>query len=401
MLFKYKAADASGKISESELEAESVSEVLHALAGRGLKPITITAAKTIKTKSVAVFGGKIAIKDQIFLTRYLALMLRVGMDIYSAINVLIANFDNPAIKHFLDDVKEHLSKGQPLYAAFAKYPQYFSPVFINLVKAGESSGTLEKVFQSLSYSLEREESLKNTIKSALFYPIILFVMAFLIMIFLVMFALPRISGVFEGGGFEPPTFSRIVFSLGHFLNQNAFVVFGGLGAIMVGAFLYIRTPAGKRTLYTIASHTPVVRTVVEKIAIQRFAATLSSLLNAGLPVLDALEISANVVGSPRYRDAIQRIAREGLAKGRTLGEAFQSEVAFPAVVSNLIAISEKAGHVAEILETLSHFYEEEVSNGIKRLVVFIEPMMLLGIGAVVGVIALSIIVPIYQLVRAF
>lgn len=401
MKFHYKSADNFGKISEGDFEASAVGDVLHYLATKGLRPVSIAAAKKSRVSSVNLFGAAITSKDTIFLTRYLSLMLKVGTDLFSAINILINNFDKPALRSFLTEVRTGLEKGDPFYAAFARYPNYFSPVFINLVKAGEASGTLDRVFENLSVTLEREEVLRNNIKAATFYPIILFVMAALILLFLVTFAIPKIANVFLSAGVKPPGFSQIVFSVGLFMGRFSALFFGGFFALLFGAFVFFKRPIGRRFGSKIISRMPLIRKVVYKLAIQRFTATLSSLLEAGLPITDALEISSEVVGSNEVRSGLRRVSREGLAKGLTLGDAFQKDSAFPPVVANLIAISEKTGNLSEILKTISRFYEEEASNDIKQLVTILEPLMLVAIGSIVGLIALSVIVPVYQLVGQF
>jgi len=400
MKFKYKAADLSGKFIEGEASGESISDALKVLAAQGLKPISVTPLGKNR-RTARIFGGGVSIKEQIFLTRYLALMLRVGMNLLSAISVLIDNFENPTLKNFLKEVRISIEKGNPLYMVFARYPQYFSAVFTNLVKAGEQSGTLDQVFESLNLNLEREMNLRNSIRAALFYPLVLFVLASLVLLFLVTFAIPKIAGIFTDTGGDVPVFSRIVFAVGLALGSHPWLVFGGFFAVMIGLYLFFRSAEGKRALYTIMSHVPVLRTVVERVALQRMAVTLSALLKAGLPILDALEITAEVIGNRAFTRALQRVAREGLTKGKTLGEAFRAEPIFPGVVTSLIAISEQAGQLPSVLETLARFYEEEVNQEVKRLVAILEPLMLLLIGGVVGLIALSIIVPIYQLVGAF
>jgi type II secretory pathway component PulF len=400
MRFKYTASDRAGKLSEGQLDADGVAEVLQFLATKGLKPVTVTATHERK-RGKPLFGGGITTKDKIFLTRYLSLMLRVGTDLFSAINILMNNFQKEAIRSLLQEIREGLERGEPFYVTFARYPNYFSPVFINLVKSGEKSGTLDKVFDNLSVKLEKEETLRSNIKAAMTYPIILFFMAAMIILFLVTFALPRIANVFSTAGISPPGFSRIVFTVGLFLGRNSWLVFGGFFGLVIGSMFFFKSVAGKKILYRILSRTPIVRGVVKKLAVQRFASTFSSLLSAGVPVLDALEITADVVGEQGVATSLREIAREGLAKGLTLGEAFQRQVEFPSVVSNLIAISEKTGHIADILLTLARFYEEEINNDIKKLVTILEPVMLLGIGLIVGMIALAIIVPVYQLVGSF
>ncbi len=400
--FSYRAADISGKIVEGTLDAENTGAVLAFLASKNLKPVSINAEKTAAKKVGSVFGQTINVTDKVFLTKYLALMLRVGTDLFRAINILIANFDKAVVKSLLLEIRTNLEKGQPFYQTFAQYPRYFSPVFVNLVKAGEASGNLEKVFEDLSVSLEKEHELQSRIRSALIYPVILFTLSLFVLLFLVSFALPRIASVFQGGGFEPPLFSKIVFQVGGAIGNNIGLILAALAVLIVGGWIFIaKTLAGKRFIAALLNILPVVRTVVYKIALQRFAATLSSLMGAGLPILEAINITADAVVHPEIKSALQRVAQQGVAKGLTLGEAFGREAVFPPVVTNLVAISEKAGHLDQVLKTLADFYDSEISSAVKNLVAFIEPLLLVMIGGVIGLIALSILVPIYQLVTQF
>ncbi|MDO8602033.1 MAG: type II secretion system F family protein [bacterium] len=400
MKFNYIASYQNGKITEGTAEAESTAQLLQILAAKGLRPVSV---KPVKSSDIAlsgthhVFGQKITIADQIFLTKYLSIMLKVGTDLFQAINILIADFEKPALRALLIEIRETLEKGQPFYSTFARYPQYFSPVFVNLVKAGEGSGNLEHVFEELSVSLDKERELRSKIKGAMIYPILLLSLSLVILIFLTTFALPKLANVFTGGGFEPPGFSRVVFAVGLFINKYIWVFAGVFGAFAIGVWLFSKSLAGKRAFSAIRIRLPIVGKIAFKIALQRFAATLSSLLKAGVPILQAIEITANAVGHPNLHTALLRV-RDGVSQGLTLGEGFKKESALPAVVTNLIAISEKAGHLDEILVTMSHFYETEIEGSIKSAVTFIEPIMLLFIGGIIGMIALAIIVPVYQLV---
>lgn len=403
MKFHYIASQSKGKIIEGDLDVFSAAEALEYLGSHQLKPISIREIKGLESRSLRLaFSRRITGVDKIFLTRYLSLMLRVGTDLFKAIDILLNDFERPALKALLIEVKTTLGKGQPFYTAFARYPQYFSQVFVNLVKAGELSGSLEMVFDNLSHSLEREEDLRRRIRAALVYPILLLVTSFLVMTFLITFALPRIAELFTQGGFNPPLFSRVVFAIGLFVNNHLWVILGTILFLVIGGIIFFaKTTVGRRLFGRILAHTPVVRGVVEKIAIQRFASTLAALLKAGLPIVGALEVTAGAVGHERIRLSLLRIAQHGVARGLTIGDAFKRETAFPSVVSNLVAISEKAGRLDEILITLADFYEAEIDNSLKTLVAVIEPLLLLMLGVVIGGIALSILIPIYQLVTQF
>ncbi len=401
MLYHYLASDKSGKIVESDLDAEDLNQVLQFLSKKELRPVSVKVIKKTDFGTGRIFG-RINVTDKVFLTKYLALMLRVGTDLLSAINILITDFDKPAVRSFLLEVRENLSRGQPFYKAFELHREVFSPTFISLVKAAESSGTLQKTFEELSESLVKEAELRSKIRSALIYPIMLLCTSSAIIIFLVTFALPKIANVFADSGVQPPLFSRIVFAVGLFFGSNILVIFGIIIAFAVVAlYLYYRTPIGKRLLDQMMSHTPVVRELYKEIAIQRLASTMYSLMKAGLPIIDTINIAAETVGLNEFRFSLLRIANEGLAKGLTIGEAFRRETIYPKVVTNLIAISEKAGHLEEVLQTLADFYAANVDASIKALVSLLEPILLLVMGGIVAMIALSIIVPIYQLTTKF
>ncbi len=404
MRFHYIASQPAGKIVEGDFEASGPAEVLEYLANQGLRPVSIKVVKGVEevNRGLFIFRKAITVADKVFLTKYLALMLKVGTDLLRAIDILIADLENPAIKALLIEIRGTLEKGRPFYSTFLKYPKYFSPVFVNLIKAGETSGNLERVFEDLSISLEKEHDLHRKIKSALTYPIILLIASFSILIILVSFAVPKIATVFATANAKPPLFSRIIISTGLFISDYIwfFII---LLVMLVAAlwYLFTKTVSGKRILYQFAVKLPIIKNVLKQIALQRFAATLSSLLRAGLPILDSLEITAQTVGYGELKNSLLRISREGVAKGLTIGDAFRREAVFPRVVVNLMAISEKAGHIEDILLTLSDFYGREIEATIKTLVSFLEPALLIAMGIIIGIIAVSIIVPIYQLIGQF
>ncbi|MBI4993449.1 type II secretion system F family protein [Candidatus Wolfebacteria bacterium] len=403
MKYHYTASQPNGRLIEGNFEAQGAAEVLSFLDSQGLKPISLKPVKTFeKTYQFKIFAKPITVEDKIFLTKYLALMLKVGTDLFKAIDILMADFEKPAMKDMLSEIRSTLEKGQPFYSAFVKYPKIFSSVFVNLVKAGETSGKLEYVFNKLSVSLKKEADLRAQIKSAITYPAILLVGSVIILFILVSFVLPKIANIFGSGGFEPPLFSRVVFAVGLFISKYMWFILIFFVASAVGVwYFFSQTVIGKKNILKFSYQSPLIGDVLRKMALQRFASTLSSLLSAGVPIIDALEITANVVGSADLKNSLLRVAKEGIAKGLTIGDAFRREETLPRVVVNLMAISEKTGSIESILATLADFYESEIESSIKSLVSFLEPILLLIIGLVIGSIALAIIVPIYQLVGNF
>ena len=402
MLYRYLAADKTGKIQEGDYDADNVGVVLQYLAGKELRPINVTAAaQNERSVTRSLFGG-IKTGDKIFLTKYLALMLRVGTDLLSAINILLADFEKPAMRNILYEIRDNLSKGRQFYEAFENHPKEFSSVFVNLVKAAEASGNLQQMFDEMSVSLQREAELQGRVSTALIYPAILLLLSGAVTAFLVTFAIPRIADVFSESGITPPLFSQVVFAIGPFMNAHIVAILILIFVIIVPGIVFLWTNmVGRRLLEQFMSKAPVVSGLYRDIAIQRFASTLSALLKAGLPILNAIRITADVVGAVEFRGALIRVADEGLAKGLTIGEAFRRETVFPRVVVNLVAISEKAGHLSEVLGTLAEFYATSVDSRVRALTAILEPVLLIVMGVVVGMIALAIIVPIYQLTTQF
>lgn len=383
------------------MEADNLNQILHFLSQKELRPVSVRPMKAAKLGLFGMFKG-ITLADKLFLTKYLSLMLKVGTDLLSAVNILISDFDKPSMRNFLLEVRENLSKGMPFYQAFAKYPRVFSVVFVNLVKASEVSGNLQQTFEELSVSLQSEAELRSKVRSALVYPIILVIMATVIIGFLVTFALPKIANSFLQAGIKPPLFSRIVFGIGLFVGDNIIILSAAFLIITVSAvYFFWRNPVGRKVASRILENLPVIRKIYSDMAVQTFASTFSSLMKAGLPIIQSINISADVVGSEKFKVSLKRIANEGLAKGLTIGDAFRREPVFPNVVTSLIAISEKAGHLDEVLKTLSEFYAASVESGIKSLVSLLEPLLLFMMGIMVAAIALAIIIPIYQLTAQF
>mgnify|MGYP001174279679 FL=1 len=403
MLFHFVAQDKQGRVKEGNVSQPNLQAALDFLASQNLKPISVKPIALEKAKRGLKIGKEsLSLTDKVFLTKYLSLMLKVGTDLFSAIDILIEDFESGPARRFLLEIRSNLEKGQPFYLAFQNHSDYFSQVTINLIKAGESAGNLEKTLEQVSFDLEREKELSSKVKSALIYPIILVAASFFMIIFLATFAIPKLGEMFLSTGKEVPIYTRIVLGVGMFLNRYVFIIVPLIiGIPLILYFYFSKNKKGKLYFNNLLEKIPVVKGLVEKMALQRFASVLGSLIKAGMPIIQAVEVTAQAVGNPKYEASLNRIAKEYLGKGISIGDSFKREKIFPAVVSNLLAIGEKAGHTEEILFTLSTFYESEIDVALKSLVSFIEPVLLVIIGVIVGGIALSLIVPVYQLVGQF
>jgi len=403
MLFHYLAQDSQGRIKEGNVNQSNTEAVLEYLTTQKLKPLSVKPLISEgEKKGLAIFKKTLNLADKVFLTKYLALMLKVGTDLFSAIDILIQDFESGPARRFLFETRSNLEQGKPFWNTFANHPEYFSSVITNLIKAGETSGNLEATLNQVSINLERDRNLQTKVKSSLVYPVILLITSFGMIIFLVTFAVPKLGEMFLSTGQALPTFTKIVLGTGMFLNRNLFIVFPLLIAIPIALFYYFtKTQKGKEKFASFMEKIPVARDLVEKMALERFASVLSSLIKAGMPIIEAIEVTAGAVGHPKYEAALLRISKKHLTQGISMGNSFKKETIFPAVVSNLLAIGEKAGHTEEILKTLSTFYEAEIDAALKTLVSLLEPVLLMFLGVIVGGIALSLIVPVYQLVGQF
>jgi len=402
MLFHYTAFDQRNIFMEGDVDMPSLEDVLKYLSSQKLKPIKVVPVNTgIKGKNFTLFAKKISLADQIFLFKYLALMLKVGTDILKAVDVLMQDYSAGAIKTFLLEAKTNLEKGSPFYVTFEQNKKIFSYVTINLIKAGEKSGTLQETLEKISVSLEKEKDLRGKVVSSLTYPVILLVMTVVLLFFLMTFLFPKMGSSFMQAGIKLPTFTKVLFNMSNFFNDNMLLVSFILFLVPFLLFLYFfKNNTGKKQFAKMIRIIGPIRNFVQKMALQRLTSTLSSLIKAGMPLVESLKVCSEAVGEEVYRKSLYNVAVY-LTQGLTIGEAFRQETSFPKYLSNLLAIGEKAGHIDEILYTLSVFYEKEIENSLKSLVALIEPVMLIIMGGVIGVIAVSVILPMYQMLGNF
>lgn len=402
MLFHYTAFDQRNIFIEGDVDMPSLEDVLKFLNNQNLKPIKVVPVNSnLQNKKLILFSNKISLSDQIFLFKYLALMLKVGTDILKAVDVLLQDYGIGAVKNFLLECRTNLEKGNPFYISFDQNKKIFSPITINLIKAGEKSGTLQETLEKISISLEKEKDLRGKVVSSLTYPIILLVMTVVLLFFLMTFLFPKMGASFMQAGLKLPAFTKFLFNVSNFFNQNMLLVTFLLFLIPTLLFLYFfKNNNGQKQFAKAIRLIKPIRNFVQKMALQRLTATLSSLIKAGMPLVEALKVSGDAVGEEVFKRSLYNISIN-LTRGLTIGEAFKQEESFPKYLNNLLAIGEIAGHIDEILYTLSIFYEKEIENSLKSLVALIEPVMLIIMGGVIGVIAVSVILPMYQMLGNF
>lgn len=401
--FIYEAAGKEGFIEKGKFEAESKSEVVQYLERKNLIPILIEAEGEVRRfKGLQLsFFETIRPTDRILLVRNLSATIKAGLNILESLDILIADAVKNIVKKILSQAKFNLQKGQPLSATFVQFKKYFPPVFVGLIKAGEASGRLDENLDELSRYLIKEYNLGKKIKSALAYPAILLIGSIGVITVLLLFVLPRLAKSFQMSKVELPFVTKILIGISKIFTFSPLLDLAVVAGL-VWFFLYFRkTSVGRRFFLKVLLKIPVARDLVKKVALVRFSRTFGGLLASGITVIEALDISAEAVSNETYKKIILD-SKEQVKAGIPLSRIFKNYPdLFPHLLINMMAVGERTGTLEHILKTFSDFYEEEVDNTLKDLTIFLEPILLLFMGLVIGTIALSILLPIYNLVGKF
>jgi len=403
-LFIYEAVTEDGRIVKSEINSLNKEEVVSMLSQKGLTPINVELKsgeqKIITVNSKAIFESFNSL-DRIILIRNLAATIKAGLSLSEALEIMVSDATKGIVKKFLQEAQLGVQNGQPLSNIFEKHSKIFSPIFIGMIRAGESSGTLDKSLEELNRHLEREHKMIKDIKGALTYPLILIIMTVVIVIVMLTFVLPRLSKSFIQNNIELPLLTKILVNISNALIYSPLLdVF--IVAIFIGSFMYFRkTSTGKRFISRFIFKIPVVRNLIKKIMLVRFSRTLGSLLSGALSISESLNLTAKAVGNEKFESAILS-ADADIKNGIPLSKALRSNSnLFPNFLISLVAVGEKTGTLDKVLKDFANFYEDDVSSALKDLTTFLEPVLLLFMGVVVGLIAMAILLPVYSMVGTF
>ncbi len=403
-IFIYEAYDHTGAITHGEYEAIKREEVVQYLLKRKLTPVSIEDIGTQNKKVLDIsltFFERITPVDVLFLVRNLATMIKAGLPVVEALDILIADAEKSILKKMFQHVQVVVRGGQTLSSGFSAYANAFPPIFLGMLQAGEVSGQLDRTLAELGQYLSKEYALRSKVKSALMYPAILLIAATIVVALLLIFVLPRLTKAFAASGVELPLITKIFLGLSNALTWSylldLFVLAG-----LTWFFVYFRaTRTGKKFIFWLLSFIPVANDLIKKVALVRFTRTFGSLMDGGLSAVESLELSSRTIGNDRYEHALKTSMLE-IKNGVPISEALgRYPHLFPRLLISLIVVGERTGSLSAILITFSDFYEEEVDNKLKNLTAILEPGLLLIMGLLVGAIAFSILMPIYQLVGHF
>lgn len=402
--FIYEAYNKDGMIVHGEYEGSTREEVVGYLTKRNLIPLTVDDLNTKRKGkgflAIEFFGG-ISPVDIMFLIRNLAATTKAGLSIAESIEIIIADTEKPSLKRILQEAQALFKTGQTLSKGFEAHADLFPPIFMGMLRAGEMSGQLDKTLAELGEYLAKEYNLRSKIKSALVYPVILLVASGGVVTLLLVFVLPRLTKAFESSGVELPFITKLFLGISSILTWSFtldIIVLAGLAWF----FTYFRTTRfGKKFFLSAITLVPVANDLIKKVALVRFSRTFGNLIASGISAVESLELSAQSIGNQKYTQALD-VAGTDIKNGIPLSESLAKfPDLFPRLLVSLVVVGERTGSLAEILRTFSNFYEEEVDNKLKNLTATLEPALLLVMGVLVGSIAFSIILPIYQLVGHF
>jgi len=399
--FAYTAVDISGKTIKGKTDADSEGFLLAKLHEQRYHVLNITEERSRSTKAqtTASSGKKVKLGHMVIFSRQFATMIDAGVAIVRCLDILESQTKDPALKPVIAQCKKDVKGGLSLTDAFGKHPGVFSRLYVNMVKAAETGGILDKILDRLAAFLETEQEVRGKIKSAMIYPVLVLVFAFIMVIALFLFVLPKFKEIFDSMNVEMPLTTRSLFMISAFM-QNYWYI-GLIGSI--GAFFayraYSKTENGAWQIDSLKLKVPVVGELVQKMAISRFSRTFATLIHSGVPMMRSLEIVGETSGNRVIAHAIDS-ARNAIREGQKISTPLAQSGLFPGMVTHMIDVGEETGRLSEMLAKVSDFYDQEVENAVKALTSMIEPCLIVLMGGIVGFIAISIMAPIFKLISS-
>ncbi len=390
--YSWEGKDKTGKVVKGETRGAGEASISAQLRRQG---ITVT-----KIKKSAKRGGKVTEKDVTLFTRQLSTMLKSGVPLLQAFDIVGKGHDNPAVARLLFDIKTDVETGSSLEQSFRKFPLYFDDLYCNLLRAGEAAGILDTLLDRLATYKEKILGIKSKIKSALFYPVSIIVVAFIITAVIMIFVIPAFKDLFSSFGADLPGPTLMVMAISDFFVAWWWAIFGAVGGGVYGFFYaWKRNKNMQRRMDQLMLKVPVFGPLVRKASIARWARTLSTMFAAGVPLVEAFDSVAGAAGNAVYYDATKAIQRE-VTSGTSLTVAMQNTEAFPSMVLQMVAIGEESGALDSMLSKVADFFEQEVDDAVEALSSLMEPIIMVVLGTLIGGMVVAMYLPIFKMGQA-
>lgn len=396
--FNYVATRANGETSKGLLDANDQKAALEAVKKMGLHPISVHEAKKGSGLLSMNIGSKVKTKDLVLFTRQLATLVNAGVPLVRSLSTLQMQAESPVLKKQLDEIVKKVEAGSSLGDALSLYPKTFSDIYVNMVKAGEEGGILDEVLNRLALQQEKDAAIRGKIKGAMTYPAVISFITFVAFFFLMTTIVPKIGDIIISlGGTKDslPIYTKALLSISAVLKSPSFLValVVGVPVLTIAFKKYTATTKGRYVWHSIILVLPVVKTLNSKVAIARFARTFSSLMGAGVSIVQAINTTAGAIGNAVIEKELLDSAK-AIQAGEQLSTQLEKSKHFPPIVSQMLAVGEETGQTDQILIKVAEFYEEEVDTFVGALASILEPMMIVVLGSIVGVIAASVFGPI-------
>ncbi len=397
--FAYTALDSLGVRRTGALEADSKDVAIARLASEGRFVLDIAVSATGKSSTVSTepsaFSKQPSKQELALFTRRLADLSSAGLPLDRVLQVVAEQSESAMLKQICEEALIDVRSGMPVSQALAKYPKFFNPLFTQTLRAGEASGQFGEVAARLADYQEKEVTRRGQITSALVYPSVLAVTALGVIIFLITFVLPRMAPVFKDMGNELPWNTKVLLAGSDFLTSNWLVLLIAIGGTVIGVSAWFRTESGAYARDRMLMSAPVIGPVIEKATVSRFARVLGTLVYGGVPILEALEIAGLSANNQVFLKSARAVEDEVRA-GRPIGDAMRDSGGFPPVLTHMVAVGEETGDLPKMLNRVSDSLDFEVDTGMRKLISLVEPVIVLGMGGVVGFVVTSVLLPIYQ-----
>ncbi|NLE00092.1 MAG: type II secretion system F family protein [Fibrobacter sp.] len=392
--FFYIGVTSSGKQVKGELQAANKNEVISLLRKKKVRPVSIRNASLDLNLS---FLETVRLQDVSRFTRQFAAMTSAGLPLVQCLDILTTQTENKKLSAAVKQISSDIQGGATLAESLQKHPSIFNSLYCNMVAAGEASGNLDTVLNRLADYQEKSEALRRKIKGAMTYPVIVLIVAIIATITMFTFVVPTFANMFTDMGGTLPLPTRIVMAISDFMTHYFLLIAGGIAAIIAAFIYYYKTPNGRLVIDGIKLKIPIFGDLERKSPVGRFSQTLSTLLSSGVTILEALSITAKTAGNKVLEKGIFRTL-ERISGGLTIAEPLKETGVFPPMVIHMIAVGEKTGDLAEMLKKIADFYQEEVDAAVDALTSIIDPIMILGIGLIIGGTLIAMYLPMFELV---
>ena len=397
MLFKYKAVDDKGINKEGEIDAASRDMAISALQRRGFVVLAVVDEEKKKSLFDMHFFESVPMKAIVILSRQISTLFEAQVSALKIFTMLSSNSENKLLGKKLAQVADDLQSGLSISEAFAKHPDVFSPFYVNMVKSGEETGKLTQTFANLADYLDRQYALTSKTKNALIYPAFVIFTFFSVMALMFTVVIPKIATIIKSGGQEIPTYTKVIIATSDFFVHYGIIVLVAVGLLGIWLWRLSTTEKGQIFVDEIKLKIPAVGNLYRKLYLSRISDNMDTMLTSGIPIVRSLDLTAEIVGSRIFKDIIKKVAEEVKA-GSSLSAAFEKYPQYmPGILIQMVKVGEETGSLGTILKTLGDFYKREVDDAIDTLVGMIEPLMIVVLGLGVGILLISVLMPIYDM----